>query len=68
MIKRNLDLDKSVCNGARGSIEDIIFKPNVNVDKKLKVNDVNEVKVRLYDTGNVILISSSWHYFICEKV
>uniref|UniRef100_A0A0K0FEZ1 ATP-dependent DNA helicase n=1 Tax=Strongyloides venezuelensis TaxID=75913 RepID=A0A0K0FEZ1_STRVS len=67
MIKRNLDLEKSICNGARGFIEDIVFRPNLNMDKKLKANDVSEIKVRLYETGKIVSIPASWHYFVCGK-
>uniref|UniRef100_A0A0N5BJP9 ATP-dependent DNA helicase n=1 Tax=Strongyloides papillosus TaxID=174720 RepID=A0A0N5BJP9_STREA len=67
MIKRNLDLDKSICNGARGIIEDIIFKPGFNKENKIKASDISEIKIRLYETRRLISISPSWHYFICGK-
>uniref|UniRef100_A0A0N5BCB0 ATP-dependent DNA helicase n=1 Tax=Strongyloides papillosus TaxID=174720 RepID=A0A0N5BCB0_STREA len=67
MITRNLDLDHSVCNGARGVVEDIVLNCDFDPEKKLKANNISEVKVRLYETNRIVSIPPSWHYFVCGK-
>uniref|UniRef100_A0A0N5A032 ATP-dependent DNA helicase n=1 Tax=Parastrongyloides trichosuri TaxID=131310 RepID=A0A0N5A032_PARTI len=67
MITRNLDLDKSICNGARGIITDIVFKPNIEEIENVKAVDISEVKVLLNDTGEIVSIPPSWHYFVAGE-